>query len=332
MSDTSAEASHLQVFIHGDDETPSDFVVDLLHSVFKIPFAKADNLAETTDRYGQALCGTYARDAADKVLVTARQRIQAAGHPLLITTEGITADDAAKRACCKVCGAFSNSTLLSLLAIVCEDCIEEVRSKQAEEAPNEQFDFACEALSWYFVGISRDQLVATSRQFPGHMRADVQIALDKMFSESPIRFFGIHERQRYETLTIAALSRDDHNAPGIAPAQYHDVDIGDSSPVKCLQNGLWLCEAEGLRYAVLLSSHREYSRSRESVSRSSWPPARPARSSCDNAFPSWRAPSTLPVAIAARSSRSTGSGTIAEARRGSWFYINRRRRKSARRL
>jgi hypothetical protein len=92
------------------------------------------------------------------------------------------------------------------------------------------------------------------------MRADVQTALDKTFSASPIRFFGIHERQRYETLTIAALSRDDHNAPGIAPAQYHDVDIGDSAPVKCLQNGLWLCEAEGLRYAVLLSSHREYSR------------------------------------------------------------------------
>ena len=67
MSDASAEASHVQVFIHGDDETPGDFVVDLLHSVFKIPFAKADNLAETTDRYGQALCGTYSREAADEL-------------------------------------------------------------------------------------------------------------------------------------------------------------------------------------------------------------------------------------------------------------------------
>ena len=260
MSDASAEASHVQVFIHGDDETPGDFVVDLLHSVFKIPFAKADNLAETTDRYGQALCGTYSREAADEVLVTARQRIHAAGHPLLITTEAISANDAANPGCCKVCGAFSNGKLLSLSAVVCDDCIDEVRSKQAEEAPDKQFDYACEALGWHLVGLPRDQLVARSRQFPWHMRADVQTALDKMFSASPIRFFGIHERQRYETLTIAALSRDDRNSPGIAPAQYHDVDIGDSSPVKCLQNGLWLCEAEGLRYAVLLSSHREYSR------------------------------------------------------------------------
>lgn len=260
MSDASAEASHVQVFIHGDDETPGDFVVDLLHSVFKIPFAKADNLAETTDRYGQALCGTYSRDAADEVLVTARQRIHAAGHPLLITTEAISARDAAKPGCCKVCGAFSNGKLLSLIAVVCDDCIDEVRSKQAEEAPDKQFDYACEALAWHFVGIPRDQLVASSRQFPGHMRADVQTALDRMFSVSPIRFFGIHERQRYETLTIAALSRNDRDSPGIAPAQYHDVDIGESSPVKCLQNGLWLCEAEGRRYAVLLSSHREFSR------------------------------------------------------------------------
>jgi hypothetical protein len=28
--------------------------------------------------------------------------------------------------------------------------------------------------------------------------------------------------------------------------------------VKCLNNGLWLCRTDGLRYAVVLSSHREY--------------------------------------------------------------------------
>jgi hypothetical protein len=84
------------------------------------------------------------------------------------------------------------------------------------------------------------------------------VALEKLFSTSAIRFFGIDERQRYETLMIAALTRDDDYAPGIGPAQYHDVDVGDSAPVKCLHNGLWLCQAEGLRYAVLLSTHREH--------------------------------------------------------------------------
>ena len=92
------------------------------------------------------------------------------------------------------------------------------------------------------------------------MRADVQGAVDKLFSASPIRFFGIHEGYRYETLTIAALTKRGQNPLAIAPAQYHDVDVGESAPVKCLDNGLWLCRAGDLRYAVVLSSHREYAR------------------------------------------------------------------------
>ena len=39
------------------------------------------------------------------------------------------------------------------------------------------------------------------------------------------------------------------------------MDIGESAPVKCLENGLWLCRTDDdLRYAVVLSSHREYRR------------------------------------------------------------------------
>jgi hypothetical protein len=90
------------------------------------------------------------------------------------------------------------------------------------------------------------------------MGADVQVAIDRLFSASPIRFFGIYEAHRYETLTFAALFRDNRDAKAIAPVQYHDVDVGESAPVKCLNNGLWLCRSDGLRYAVVLSSHREY--------------------------------------------------------------------------
>ena len=82
--------------------------------------------------------------------------------------------------------------------------------------------------------------------------------MDRLFSVSPIRFFGIHEQQRYETLTFAALTKDGRGAQMIAPAQYNEVDIGESAPIKCLNNGLWLCQTDGLRYAVVLSSHREY--------------------------------------------------------------------------
>jgi hypothetical protein len=120
------------------------------------------------------------------------------------------------------------------------------------------FKFAFEALAWHFAGVPHDQLATTSRQFPGHMRADVQVAIDKLLSISPIRFFGILEQHRYETLTFASLTRDGQHANAIAPAQYQDVDIGEERSVKCLNNGLWLCRRDDLRYAVVLSFHREY--------------------------------------------------------------------------
>ena len=121
------------------------------------------------------------------------------------------------------------------------------------------FKYAGEALDWHFAGLPGDQLVATSRQFPVHMRADVQAAVDELFSAAPIRFFGVHESERYETMTIATLSLTTGRAPAIAPAQYIDVDIGEAEPVRCLHNGLWLCLVDELRYAVLISTHREYS-------------------------------------------------------------------------
>src|SRR3954453_20401624 len=80
MSDVHAEASHLQVFMHHDDETPWEFAVELLRSVFKMPAAKAANFADTVGRYGQAVCGTYQRLAANKLVETASLRSSAADH------------------------------------------------------------------------------------------------------------------------------------------------------------------------------------------------------------------------------------------------------------
>ena len=90
------------------------------------------------------------------------------------------------------------------------------------------------------------------------MRADVQIAVDRLFSTSPIRFFGLHEEHRYETLTYASLSKDGQYATLIAAGQFVDLDVGEAEPVKCLDNGLWLCREDDLNYAVVCSSHREY--------------------------------------------------------------------------
>jgi ATP-dependent Clp protease adapter protein ClpS len=243
--------------LHNDDETPLEFVVELLHSVFKTPIAESLWIAEEVNAHGRAICGIYPRGVANELIEAAQQRIRASGHPLLITDEAV----AGRSILCKLCGEFFSDNRLSLPGVtrlVCDDCMHEITSNLPEVTRKKQFNHACDALGWYFAGIPRDQLVATSRQFPGHMRADVQVAVDGLFSASPIRFFGIHEQQRYETLSFAALTRDGRGAHVIAPAQYHEVDVGDSAPIKCLNNGLWLCQTDGLRYAVVLSSHREY--------------------------------------------------------------------------
>jgi ATP-dependent Clp protease adapter protein ClpS len=262
MRDVHIEADrYCRIVFHNDDDTPVDFIIDLLHSVFKKPPAEALKLTAKADQYGQAICGTYPRDIANELIETARQRIRLAAHPLRITSEAVGEAGEQCEDHCKLCGALIDENRPSskdTAVLVCDDCRYEITSSLPELTRTKQFEYAWEALAWHFVGIPRDQLTATSRQFPGHMRADVQVAVDRLFSASPIRFFGINERRRYETLTVSALTIDDRDAPAIAPAQYHEVDVGESAPVKCLDNGLWLCETDGLRYAVVLSAHREY--------------------------------------------------------------------------
>jgi ATP-dependent Clp protease adapter protein ClpS len=258
-----AETDLVAVVVHGDDETPVEFIVELLHSVFKKPIVEAIRVTYTVENHGKSLCGIYPRALADELLEDAGQRIRAAGHPLVITGEAVAEGGEMRIGRCRLCGALSSTNRLTVkgaVTPVCDDCMDEITHNLSEATREKQFDTAFDALRWHFAGIPRERLVATSRQFPGHMRADLQHAIDRLFSASPIRFFGIHEQHRYETLTFAGLTQNDRDAPPIAPAQYHDVDIGDNAPVKCLQNGLWLCQTGDLRYAVVLSSHREYGR------------------------------------------------------------------------
>ena len=261
MSIVQADTGHREIIFHNDHETPLQFVIELLHSVFGKQTADAFRFTDAILKEGKASCGTYPRDVAGDMLEAARQRIEATGHPLRITSRTATADAKFLDAGCKLCGELCDNwvSIKDTMTLVCENCVGVIASDLPEVVGNKQFDHAWEALALHFAGIPRDQLVSTSRQFPGHMRADVQAGIDRLFSASPLRFFGIHEEHRYETLNFTALTRNGNNAHAIAPAQYHDVDVGEAAPVKCLNNGLWLCRTdEGLRYAVVLSAHREY--------------------------------------------------------------------------
>jgi ATP-dependent Clp protease adapter protein ClpS len=209
MSDVQAKVSHLEVIFHNDDETPVDFVIELLHSVFKKQIADAVRFTEAIKHHGQASCGTYPHDVAAKLLKTAQKAIRITGVPLRITSEAVTEDDDTRNTRCKLCGTLFKKNRVSLKGmrtLVCDDCMYEVTSNLPEVTRKKKFDYACDALAWHFAAIPRDQLVSTSRLFPGHMRADVQAGIDRLFS-APIRFFGIHEEHRYETLSLAGTKQ-----------------------------------------------------------------------------------------------------------------------------
>ncbi len=76
VSDSHPATTHLQLILHNDDDTPEEFVIELLHSVFKKPLTAAIKFAATVDRFGEAVCGIYPRGMADDLLKAARERIR----------------------------------------------------------------------------------------------------------------------------------------------------------------------------------------------------------------------------------------------------------------
>jgi cell division protease FtsH len=100
-----------------------------------------------------------------------------------------------------------------------------------------------------------DDLTVSERRFPFRVRADLQRAIDRLFTAAVTisRFCGVRKEYMTEGLTFAALLLEGHGAAVAVPPEYEDVDIGEEEPVRCLKNGLWFLEEKGSRYAVLLS-------------------------------------------------------------------------------
>jgi ATP-dependent Clp protease adapter protein ClpS len=260
MRDVPTGVSDAQIIVYNDDETPFDFVVDLIRSVFGRSEAEAFAFAATSNQQGRVNCGTYPPEVADAMLRAARQRIQDAGHPLCITAEPLDGEAEDSACHCGFCGKLADEQDLvrGEYEPICAECVLTVADRMSSAARSRTFKYAHEAITWHFAGLARDEIVTTARQFPGHMRADVQVAIDKLFSGSALRFFGLHDQYRSSTLTYADLMRATTRPTMISAAQFRDVDIGDNVPIRCLENGLWLSRDGDLRYAFVLSFNREY--------------------------------------------------------------------------
>jgi hypothetical protein len=121
--------------------------------------------------------------------------------------------------------------------------------------------YAYEVVRSHFDPMIADELVTATRVFPARMRVDLQRALDDyLAAEGAQRFHGLHYRHSYETVPFAALLQTGHEPVTLAPANFEEIDVGETEPVRCLENGLWLLERDGIKLALHLTSRQEYGR------------------------------------------------------------------------
>lgn len=86
-SQRTAEPRMYTVFIHNDDFTPMDFVVDLLVEVFRKPVNEAFAIMMTVHRSERGAVGRYSYDMARTKIDKATRMARNEGYPLRLSCE-----------------------------------------------------------------------------------------------------------------------------------------------------------------------------------------------------------------------------------------------------
>jgi hypothetical protein len=115
------------------------------------------------------------------------------------------------------------------------------------------------SLRKHFDGVPVAGIVTAAREFPITSRVDVQRSLEQSFAARfGARLLGIHSQMNQETPTLAHLFTPGPFPTDLGPLQHDEVDVGDSTPVRCLKNGLWLARTGELPFALLLGPSMRY--------------------------------------------------------------------------
>lgn len=113
----------------------------------------------------------------------------------------------------------------------------------------------------HFHPVPLGNITITERRFPFRVRADLQRAVNRLFSSETriAHFCGVRKEYAHEGVGLSDCTVSSrHNPAVLVPPQYEEVDIGDEEPVGCLKTGLWLLEENGIRYMVLLAPAERY--------------------------------------------------------------------------
>jgi ATP-dependent Clp protease adapter protein ClpS len=259
-----------KIIVLNDDMTPMTFVIEALHEVLGLTEVEANRVVKAAHETGRGDCGTYAEDEVEGLVAKLKKYIDSSGFPLKVELhqadlpEAVSANDsenATPKLVCSFCKKSSDKveTLLAGPGVnICNECVDLSLEAIREKNSDSHFKHTYELLNWHFSGLRNEEIVTASRSFMARVRADLQLAINILLEEqSPVRFVGVHGSYGNDSLDIPNLLEKGQRAKLVGPLQYEDVDIGESEPVKCLKNGLWLFEEGGIRYVILLSKHQD---------------------------------------------------------------------------
>ncbi len=83
------EPPKFNVILHNDDVTTMDFVVFVLHNIFRKSVKDAEILMMKVHNEGSAVAGTYTKDIAESKVKKTKNLARANKFPLELTTEEV---------------------------------------------------------------------------------------------------------------------------------------------------------------------------------------------------------------------------------------------------
>ena len=87
LKDELQEPRRFKVFLHNDDYTTMEFVVQVLMAVFRKSEAEATQIMLAVHKNGVGLCGVYTSEVAETKVAAVRQLARQGGYPLKCTME-----------------------------------------------------------------------------------------------------------------------------------------------------------------------------------------------------------------------------------------------------
>ncbi|MDD5271836.1 MAG: ATP-dependent Clp protease adaptor ClpS, partial [Methylovulum sp.] len=258
MDDTT---QHYEVVFYNDTTTPFEFVARLFKHLTGRPLYECEEMARRRYYLGKHSFGPYPAAVAAAICTEAQQAIADAGHRLMVESVNIAHPEQSAVMACSFCGKASTAVeklFTGQNGAICDGCVVSNAAMLQELLPAAQLKYTFQLLDWHFGSGSPDKFVKTSRTYPGRVRADLQIAIDSLFSAKAIRAIGIKQEYGHEQIDLTSLWTNERNPRGLAPLSFEELDVGDAAPVQCQLNGLWLLEDNGDRYAAVLSRERDY--------------------------------------------------------------------------